>query len=189
MVAGVEGTFPTAREVYPLLLDPDNDRIAVGSLSGDPTQDTGKGNHFVKWAQLMGRELHTFPVGASRKLTVYDNGVAVVRFEDASSYFSKLVDVNGTSDTIVLYVHQHALVEKTTKTRRLEVGVPGAGPGYPVASGCVIDENGNLRTTGFLLTRHKTRGVVLRSDNDHFWAVTITDGGALQQTDLGTVEP
>ncbi len=45
-----------------------------------------------------------------------------------------------------------------------------------------------LDTSGALIV-DSDNGLILRSPNDHYWRVTVSNAGALTTTDLGTTKP
>lgn len=71
----------------------------------------------------------------------------------------------------------------------LEVGADFSSGPYPISLSLTVDEEGNLRTDGFVLTRDAVRGVVLKNPAGNHFGVTIDGGGSLVVTPLGGIEP
>ena len=101
--------------------------------------------------------------------------------------------LDGDIDTVVLRVKESAEVERLLLVRRLEVGVPagnayGSGGypsgGYPsdagaVGGGASIDEDGTVRTSGWLVVGDSERGLVLRSPEGKYFGFTVDNEGHL----------
>ena len=108
--------------------------------------------------------------------------------------------LDGDVDTVVLRVRENAEVERVLLVRRLEVGASPGDPygsggspsdGSPPGRGASIDEDGVLRTDGWLVVRDTDKGLVLRSPEGRYFGFTVDEQGRLVSPgrDLGTVEP
>ena len=127
-----------------------------------------------------------------------------------------VTELDGDIDAFVLRVKENAAVERLLLVGRLEVGAQarppegsGASPyasgasgssapsgGTPYApradrEGASIDEDGTLRTAGWVVIHNSEYGLVLRSPEGRYFGFTVDEHGALsvQGKDLGTSEP
>ena len=118
--------------------------------------------------------------------------------------------LDGDIDTIVLRVKENAEVERTLLVRRLEVGATSGDPygsggspsggypsgGYPSSSspppqGASIDEQGVIRTGGWIVINDNAKGLVLRSPEGKYFGFTVGEDGRLSSPGefLGHREP
>ena len=118
--------------------------------------------------------------------------------------------LDGDVDTVVLRVRENAEVERILLVGRLEVGRNDGNPygsgGYPTGGcpsdgypsngsapdrGASIDEEGTLRTDGWVVIGDTERGLVLRSPEGRYFGFTVDDEGRLVSPGrfLGWVEP
>lgn len=118
--------------------------------------------------------------------------------------------LDGDVDTVVLRVQENAEVERTLLVGRLEVGGDGGAPygsggcptgGYPSDGyhsnggspdqGASIDEDGILRTDGWVVIGDADHGLVLRSPEGRYFGFTVDDEGRFVSPGrfLGWVEP
>lgn len=134
---------------------------------------------------------------------------------DAVHALEGITELDGDVDAFVLRVRENAAVERLLLVSRLEVSAAarrGGGRsspyvdasggytsgGYVSAShpsaardGACIDEDGTLRTGGWIVIGDAERGLVLRSPEGRYFAFTVDERGRLSTTgvDLGTKEP
>ena len=114
--------------------------------------------------------------------------------------------LDGDVDTVVLRVKENAEFERLLLVRRLEVGgggtpygsgsAPYGSGGYPSdygapGPGASIDEDGNVRTGGWIVVGDTSKGLVLRSPEGKYFGFTVDDEGRLSLPGqfLGYVEP
>ena len=123
-----------------------------------------------------------------------------------------VTELDGDIDAFVLRVKENAAVERLLLVGRIEVGAGarspegrGASPyagssapsgGTPYApradrEGASIDEDGTVRTAGWLVIHNAEYGLVLRSPEGRYFGFTVDEHGALRTMgkDLGTNEP
>ncbi len=134
---------------------------------------------------------------------------------DALHTLDGVTELGGDVDAFVLRVLENAAVERLLLVSRLEVSgaarspdrggspyvdqrggyssgsyVSGSYPSSPPGGAC-IDEDGTLRTSGWVVIGDAERGLVLRSPEGRYFAFTVDERGQLNTTgvDLGTTEP
>ena len=113
--------------------------------------------------------------------------------------------LDGDVDTVVLRVKENAEIERTLLVKRLEVGRSNADPygsggsssggypsnGSPPSCGASIDEDGTIRTSGWVVINDSAKGLVLRSPEGKHFSFTVDEDGQLVSpgTFLGYVAP
>lgn len=134
---------------------------------------------------------------------------------DAVHQLDGLTELDGDVDAFVLRVKENAAVERLLLVGRLEVGAqtrppegsgaspsasggsgssaPSGGTPYgPTAEpgGASIDEEGTVRTGGWVVIDNVDYGLVLRSPQGRYFAFTVDESGRLSPgRDLGTERP
>lgn len=123
---------------------------------------------------------------------------------DALHRIDGTTEVDGDVDAFVLRVKENAAFERLLLVGRVEVGaharVPegsgaspyasgasgsrvasGATPYGPIAepTGASIDEEGTVRTSGWVVIDNADHGLVLRSPEGRFFAFTVDESGQL----------
>lgn len=123
-------------------------------------------------------------------------------------------ELDGDVDAFVLRVRENAAVERLLLVGRIEVGgqarppegsaaspyasgASGSAPSggtpcgaVPVPGGASIDEDGTVRTGGWVVIDNAEHGLVLRSPEGRYFAFTVGEDGALGPGRyLGTERP
>ena len=106
---------------------------------------------------------------------------------------------DGDVDTVVLRVKENAEIERLLLVRRLEIGpaaAAGAPTGYPSDGSAPgprasVDDDGTVRTAGWVVIGDGDKGLVLRSPEGKYFGFTVDDDGriASQGRFLGYVSP
>ena len=125
--------------------------------------------------------------------------------DNAEHQIHGILRLTGSPDTLVLDVAEHARVMGLLTASRLAVGLtsapdPSADDPYPASphdaadpypdvygegaspperTGLTVDAGGNVRASGFLLTKQVPDGVVLRAPNGEYYSFVVDSAGLL----------